>query len=115
MFDKFARLREIASDQATVSDVKYWNFERDGSILGTIVEFGSFTHKVYGEQHTVIVRLADSGELVSAFLNGWLQEGLHRKRAAVGDLILIQFLGMRPGERFNRFYLEIEKAGPEMF
>ena len=118
MFDQFAKLRAIESGQATASkapNVRFWSFERDGNIMGTIVEFNSFTHQLYNEQHTVVVRLADSGELVSAFLSDWLQEGLHRKQAAVGDLILIQFLGKRPGERFNRFNLEIEKAGSEMF
>jgi hypothetical protein len=111
--DKFARLKAIASGQnpetAATQDIKFWSFEKDGNILGTITEFNSFVHPQYGEQHTVIVRLADSNELVSAFLTGWLQEGMRRQRAEVGDLILIQFLGKHPGERFNRFHLEIEK------
>jgi hypothetical protein len=118
MFDKFAKLRAIESGQATASaapNVRFWNFERDGNIMGTIIEFNSLTHQVYSEQHTVIVRLADSDELVSAFLSGWLQEGMRRKQAAVGDLVLIQFLGRQAGERFNRYHLEIEKAQPEIF
>jgi hypothetical protein len=118
MFDKFAKLRAIESGQATVptaQNVRFWNFERDGNIMGTIIEFNSFTHQIYGEQHTVTVRLADSDELVSAFLSDWLQEGLHRKQAAVGDLILIQFLGRQAGERFNRYHLEIEKAQLDRF
>ena len=68
--------------------------------MGTIIKFDSFTHPSFGEQHTVIVRLAESNELVSGFLNSWLQEGLSRKQA---------------GERFIRYHLEIEKAQPEMF
>ena len=118
MYDKFAKLRAIESGQATASaaqNVRFWSFERDGNILGTIIEFNRFTHQFYGEQHTVTVRLADSDELVSAFLSGWLLEGMRRKQAAVGDLILIQFLGRQPGERFNRYHLEIEKAQLEMF
>jgi hypothetical protein len=118
MFDKFAKLRTIESGHTTPSaaqNVRFWTFERDGNIMGTIIEFNSFTHEWYGEQHTVIVRLADSNELVSAFLNGWLQEGMRRKQAVVGDLILIQFLGRQAGERFNRYHLEIEKAQPETF
>ena len=112
---KFAKLRAIASGQATAPNVRFWSFEKDGNILGTIVGFNSFMNPMYGEQHTITVRLAESNELVSAFLSNWLQEGLSRKQAAVGDLILIQFFGMQPGERFNRFNLEIEKAQPEMF
>ncbi|OAI16456.1 hypothetical protein A1359_07330 [Methylomonas lenta] len=113
--DKFARLRAIASDEASESstqDVRFWSFERDGDILGTIQGTSSFKHPRFNEQHTMTVRLADSNELVSIFLNDWLQEGLRRKQAEVGDSILIRFFGMQPGERFNRYQLEIEKANP---
>lgn len=117
--DKFAKLRAIASGQTTASttapNVRNWSFERDGDVMGTISGFNNFTHPVYGEQHTVTVRLAESGELVSAFLSNWLQEGLSRKQAAVGDLILIQFFGKQAGERFNRYQLEIQKDQPGMF
>ena len=118
MFDKFTNLRAIESGQATASsaqNMRHWKFERDGNIMGTIVDFNHFTHPMYGEQHTVIVRLAESNELVSAILNGWLQEGIRRKQAVVGDLILIQFFGKLAGECFNRFNLEIQKDQPEIF
>jgi hypothetical protein len=116
-YDKFAKLRAIDSGQATAStvqNVRFWSYEKDGNLMGTIIKFDSFTHPSFGEQHTVIVRM-ESNELVSAFLNSWLQEGMSRKQAAVGDLILIQFFGRQAGERFNRYHLEIEKAQPEMF
>ena len=117
MNDKFAKLRAIESGQAasTEQNVRFWNFERDGNLMGTIVDFNGFMHPLYGEQQTVIVRLAETGELASAFLSGWLQEGMRRKQAAIGDLILIRFLGRQAGERFNRFQLDIEKAEFEMF
>ena len=108
MSDEFARLRAIAAGQE--ADVKKWNYERDGNIMGTIIAFGSLNHQTFGEQQTVIVKLADTDELVSAFLSDYLLEGLHRKEAKVGDRILIKFFGMRPGERFNRYRLEIEKT-----
>jgi hypothetical protein len=110
MSDEFARLRAIAAGQE--ADVKKWKYERDGNVMGTIIDFSSMNHQTYGEQQMVIVKLADTGELVSAFLNGWLQEGMRLNKAKVGDRILIKFFGMRPGERFNRFHLEIEKAQP---
>lgn len=118
MFDKFAKLRAIESGQAIASkapNVRFWNYEKNGNIMGTIVDFNSFPHPVFGEQRTVIVSLADSNELVSAFLNDYLQEGLHRKQAVVGDLILIMFLGRQADERFNRYHLEIEKVQLERF
>ena len=113
MSDEFARLRAIAAGQE--ADVKKWKYERDGNVMGTIVDFSSMNHQTYGEQQTVIVKLADTGELVSAFLSDYLLEGLHRKEAKVGDRILIKFFGMQPGERFNRYRLEIEKTQPDTF
>ena len=53
MSDKFARLRAIASGQATT--VKNWNYGRDGNIIGTIIEFGSLNHQTYAKQQTVTV------------------------------------------------------------
>ncbi|MEI6709324.1 MAG: hypothetical protein WCK96_19575 [Methylococcales bacterium] len=115
--DKFARLRTIESGQTTTAQnlgnnnqARNWSYEKDGNVMGTITGFDSFEHPQFGEQHTVIVRLADTNELVSAFLNDYLQEGMRRQNAQVGDLILIQFLGKQPSERFNRFHLEIEKS-----
>ena len=108
MSDEFARLRAIAAGQE--ADVKKWKYERDGNVMGTIVDFSSMNHETYGEQQMVIVKLADTDGLVSAFLNDYLLEGLHRNKAKVGDRILIIFYGMRPGERFNRYRLEIEEA-----
>lgn len=121
MNDRFSRLKAIQLNQNTHSDSvqkpRFWDFKIDGDVLGTIVEFNSFTNQQFGEQqqHTVVVRLADSNELVSAFLNPYLQEGMRRKQAAVGDLVLIQFFGKPAGERFNRYALEIEKDFPEIF
>lgn len=120
-FDPFEYLRAIDANQTTPPPppppppplgpeaIKFWIFRRDGNIMGKIIGFGSFEHPQFGEQHTITVQLADTNELISAFLNGYLQEGMRRKDAQVGDLILIQFLGKQPGERFNRYRLEIDK------
>jgi hypothetical protein len=116
--DKFAKLRALASGQApetTGQNVRNWSFERDGNIMGTITGFNSFTHPSFGEQHTVTVCLAESGEVISAFLNDYLQKGMDRQQAAVGDLVLIQLFGKLPDERFNRYQLEIQKDQSGMF
>ena len=113
--DKFTRLKAIESGRTASAELRFWNFDKDGNVIGTITGFNSFEHPQYGEQHTVLVSLADSNELISAFINGYLQEGIRRKDAQVGDLILIQFLGKQPGERFNRFHLEIEKMKSDSF
>ena len=71
--------------------------------------------KLLCEQRTVIVSLVDSNELVSAFLNDYLKEGLRRQQAEVGDLILIMYFGKPVGERYNRFHLEIIKDQLQRF
>lgn len=119
MNDKFSRLRAIQQNKNTKPNtgqkVKFWKYDQDGDILGTIREFCCFDHPCYGEQHTVVVQLADSNELVSAFLTPWLQEGMRRQQAEVGDLALIIFLGKKPGERYNEFILHIDKNSSEFF
>ena len=116
--DPFAHLKAIAANQNTTTTtvtqhaVRFWSYEKDGNIIGTIIGFNSFQHPQFGEQHTITVQLADTNEWVSAFLNDWLKEGLRRKQAIAGDLILILFLGKDPKYGFNRFYLEIEKPQP---
>lgn len=112
--DPFAHLRAIAAGQPINQQMpKFWNYERDGNILGIIVGFSNVENPKYGVQHTLLVRLADTNELVSAFTNLYLQEGLRRKQANVGDLILIQYLGKDSVQGFNRFNLEIEKPQPQ--
>ncbi len=119
MNDKFSRLKAIQQNQDVQSiagqNLIFWDYDRDGDIIGTIVEFNSFPHPKYGMQHTVVVRLADSNELISAFLSGWLQEGMRRQQASVGDLVLIKYLGKQPGETFKRFHLVIEKPFHDSF
>jgi hypothetical protein len=114
LIDPFARLKAVAADSnLQVPYARNWNFKVDGTtVLGTIEHIGQFDHPKYGEQHTVNVKLHETGELVCVFLNTYLREGLTRKNAEIGDLILLNFLGMKPGESFNRFYLEIEKHNP---
>jgi hypothetical protein len=115
--DKFASLREMSNSgngggNGSSSNPRFWNYETDGDVMGTIIDFNSFDNPLYGEQHTVIVRLADSGELISAFVTSkWLQEGLKRQSAEIGDLILIRYFGrVRPTDRFKTYDLHIEKV-----
>ena len=81
-------------------------------LIGIIKKFSSFVHDRYGKQETVIVEL-ESGELVSAILNGYLQEGIVRQDAQVNDFIFIDLLGKefsKNGNCFNKFNLVIQKA-----
>ncbi len=109
--DKFAKLRARATGQApetTGQNVRNWSFEKDGDMMGAITGFNSFTHPSFGEQRTVQVQL-ESGEVISAYLNGYLQQGMDRQQAAVGDLVLIQFFGKHPTGRHNLYQLDIQK------
>jgi hypothetical protein len=41
-YDKFAKLRAIDSGQATAStaqNVRFWSYEKDGNLMGTIIKF----------------------------------------------------------------------------
>ena len=81
-------------------------------LIGIIKAFSSFVHDRYGKQETVIVEL-ESGEVVSAILNGYLQEGIVRQNAQVNDFIFIDLLGKefsKNGNCFNKFNLVIQKA-----
>ena len=114
--DRFASLKAIASGQAPfpvsssgAPKPRFWKFEDDGNILGTIVGFNTFPSQLYNrEEHTIVVEL-ESGELISAFLNSYLQNAMQIHDAQVGDSILIVFFGRQNGERFNRYQVVVIK------
>ena len=109
--DKFANLRAIASGQvkpAQTNNVRFWDYEKDGDFIGTIMQFNQFEVPPRGMQYTVLAE-SPEGELISFFTNDFVREGFKRKNAEVGDLVLIQCFGMRQGENFKRYNVEIEK------
>lgn len=114
--DRFSSLKAIASGQtpfpvssSSAPKPRFWKFEEDGGILGIIVGFNTFPSSLYNRQeHTIVVEL-ESGELISAFLNPYLQNAMQIHDAQVGDLILIVFLGRQNGERFKRYQVFVEK------
>lgn len=111
--DKFAHLKAIAAGESVESSLPdIWKHEVGNPLIGTIKRFSNFEHDRYGTQETVIVEL-ESGEQVSAILNGYLSNGMQIKHAEVGDLILIQLLGKEKGTNgstFNKFNLVVEKT-----
>lgn len=113
MSDDFANLRAIAS----VNNKKvFWKFNERGDLMGTIVGFGQFDNPQYGGiQYTIEVQLADTGEIASAFLNGYLRQSMDIHQADVGDKVLIQYLGREPNQRFNRYSVHIEKLKNEPY
>jgi hypothetical protein len=116
MYDKYAELRAIVSGeaQATTPIPAKWSYEIDRPLLGTIKGFSSFHHDRFGLQETVIVE-SESGELVSAILNQYLQNGMRIQKAEVNDLILIQFLGKElsvHNNTINKYNLVVQKAYP---
>jgi hypothetical protein len=54
------------------------------------------------EEHTIVVEL-ESGELISAFLNSYLQNAMQIHDAQVGDSILIAFFGVGLNKRHKSF------------
>jgi len=110
--DKFARLKAIAAGENVASSLPaIWTHNVETPLLGTIKEFSQFEHDRYGTQDTVTVE-RESGELVSAILNGYLSTGMQIQKAEVGDLVLIQLLGKERsnnGSMFNKYTLIVEK------
>lgn len=108
--DGFDRLRNIAANQHDGQDNKiFWKFEEMGDLIGTIVGFNQFDNPKYGTQHTVEIRLADTGEIASAFMNGYIRESMHRNDAKVGDKVLIKYLGRDPNGNFNKYFIQFDK------
>lgn len=109
--DKFAKLKAIAAGEDHQDFPSKWTYEIDKPLIGTIKGFSGFEHNQFGKQETVIVEL-ESGEMVSAILNGYLSEGMKMKNAEIDDLILIDYQGKdlsRHGNSHNRYNLFIDK------
>lgn len=110
--DKFANLKAIAAGEVSAQPPTPWQHELDKPLIGTIVGFSEFIHDRYGPQKTVIVK-QENGEVVSAFLNTYLANGMDMHHAEPGDLVLIKLLGKDKnprGNEFNKFQLAVEKA-----
>jgi hypothetical protein len=113
--DKFARLKAMASGEvqapALAADVQFWAHEPHQPLMGTIIGFDSFEHPSYGKQETVIVE-RDTGEVVSAILTNYLQNGMQMQNGSEGDLVFIEKLGQersKNGKMFNKFKFIIDK------
>jgi hypothetical protein len=113
--DKFARLKAMVSgemDKPTLaSDIRFWAHEPNQPLMGTILGFDTFEHPSYGRQETVIVE-RDNGEVVSAILTNYLQNGMQLQHGCVGDLVFIEKLGQersKNGKTFNKFQMLIDK------
>ena len=114
MNDDFSTLRAIASQPAQNSDKIFWKFPEHGDLMGTIVDFNQFENARYGgTQYTIEVKLADTGEIASAFMNDYLCKAMDMNHAEIGDKILIRFLGMDATGRFNRFSVHFDKPARE--
>ena len=114
--DKFAHLKAIAAGElsapALSSDVKFWTHEPHNPLIGTILGFDRFDHGQYGTQQTIIVE-RENGEVVSAILTPYLQNGMSIQNGEIGDLVLIEKLGQERskfGKVFNKFRMVVDKV-----
>lgn len=90
--DKFAKLKAIAAGEVSAQQPIPWTHEVNNPLIGTIKGFAEFHHDRYGLQKTVIVEW-ENGEVVSAFMNAYVSNGMEQQNAEPGDLVLIQLLG----------------------
>jgi hypothetical protein len=110
--DKFAKLKAMAAGELTEQQPIHWQHEEHKPLIGTIKGFGEFHHDRYGPQKTVIVE-RENGEVVSAFMNAYIANGMERSHARPGDLVLIQLLGKaksQDGNQFNQYQVHVEKS-----
>ena len=114
--NKFAHLKAIAAGElsapALSSEVKFWSHEPHNPLIGMILGFDEFDHQQYGKQQTIIVE-RENGEVVSAILTPYLQNGMSMQSGEIGDLVLIEKLGQERskfGKVFNKFRMVIDKA-----
>lgn len=55
----------------------------------------------------------ENGEVISAFMNAYMSNGMEQQNAETGDLVLIQLLGKARSQHsnsYNQFQLYIEKS-----
>ena len=114
--DRFAHFKAIAAGElsapALSSDVKFWSHDPHNPLIGTILGFDQFDHGQYGTQQTIIVE-RENGEVVSAILTPYLQNGMSMQNGEIGDLVLIEKLGQERskfGKVFNKFLMVIDKV-----
>ncbi|QSB01867.1 hypothetical protein JWZ98_02595 [Methylomonas sp. EFPC1] len=109
--DKFAHLKAIAAGEVPTQQPTPWQHEVNNPLIGTIKGFGEFHHERFGLQRTIIVE-RENGEVVSAFMNAYIANGMEHHNAQPGDLVLIQLLGKaksQHGNQYNEFQLYVEK------
>jgi hypothetical protein len=109
--DKFAKLKAMACGEVSSQQPTPWQHEVNKPLIGTILGFGEFHHDRYGPQKTIIVE-RENGEVVSAFMNAYVSNGMERQNAEPGDLVLIQLLGKAQnhhGGSYNQFQCYVDK------
>jgi hypothetical protein len=114
--DGFDNLRAIASGQGGQNNANkiFWKFDERGNLMGTIVDFNQLEHQKWGTQYIVEIRLADTGEIASAFMNGYIRESMRRNNAKIGDKVLIMYLGRDPVANYHLFDVRFGKSNNAM-
>ncbi len=105
----------IAASQKQTEEKIFWKFPERGDLMGTIVGFNQFDNpNCGGTQYVIEIRLPNTSEIASAFLNDYLRDAMKRNNAQVGDKVIIRFLGKLPHERFYRYAVFFEKNHPSL-
>jgi len=87
-----------------------WQPSINDILIGEIVETIEDVSTKYGLQNQLIVKNED-GALIRTWLTEWLLNELRNRRAEIGDLIALTYLGKgtaRGGRYFNRYSLIID-------
>ena len=107
--DRLNALKQRATQLETISN---WQPSAGETIAGIISGSGTFTHPLYGEQKTMLLK-DDSGLITSVILTKYLMTGLKQQGAVLGDLCAVTFHGKeksKTGHSFNRYSLLVDKV-----
>lgn len=107
---------ELLEQRANQPKPDFWQKETEPTIIGKMVEKGSFMHDRYGLQSTITLQTKDNRN-ISIITNDYVRSGLEMQNACEGDFIRIDYLGTEKssrGSHYNRFKIDVVKAGSSL-
>ena len=103
------RLNALKQRAAIPEQTNHWKPVVGETIAGVIVGMGSFNHRLYGLQRTVLLE-TEIG-VVSVITSKYIQKAFENQNAEQGDLCAITFQGqgVSNGHKFNKYAVIVEK------
>lgn len=107
---------EWLEQKANQPKTDFWQKETEKTIIGKMIEKGSFMHDRYGLQSTITLQTKENRN-VSIITNDYIRNGLEMQNASEGDFIRIEYLGTEQSSRglaYNKYKIDVVKAGSSL-